>query len=150
MANLKNLFTLLFCLLSAGSVSIQANNRWNINAKGGITWHITGNIPHEDHIEMSGLKVSSVYRYGVNSSGAFILNRSLVWPMLRTIPNNTHASLMRRFAWDIPGMIEVNGRSITNEKVKEITLNGTMEVYSQFDNGIELKRILFPSTTHDM
>lgn len=142
MTNLKNLFTLLFCLLSAGSVSIQANNRWNINAKGGITWHITGNIPHEDHIEMSGLKVSSVYRYGVNSSGAFILNRSLVWPMLRTIPNNTHASLMRRFAWDIPGMIEVNGKSITNEKVKEITLNGTMEVYSQFDNGIELKRIL--------
>lgn len=150
MANLKNLFTLLFCLLLAGSVSIQANNRWNINAKGGITWHITGNIPHEDHIEMSGLKVSSVYRYGVNSSGAFILNRSLVWPMLRTIPNNTHASLMRRFAWDIPGMIEVNGRSITNEKVKEITLNGTMEVYSQFDNGIELKRILFPSTTQAM
>lgn len=150
MANLKNLFTLLFCLLSAGSVSIQANNRWNINAKGGITWHITGNIPHEDHIEMSGLKVSSVYRYGVNSSGAFILNRSLVWPMLRTIPNNTHASLMRRFAWDIPGMIEVNGKSITNEKVKEITLNGTMEVYSQFDNGIELKRILFPSTTQAM
>ncbi len=150
MTNLKNLFTLLFCLLSAGSVSIQANNRWNINAKGGITWHITGNIPHEDHIEMSGLKVSSVYRYGVNSSGAFILNRSLVWPMLRTIPNNTHASLMRRFAWDIPGMIEVNGKSITNEKVKEITLNGTMEVYSQFDNGIELKRILFPSTTQAM
>lgn len=150
MANLKNLFTLLFCLLLAGSVSIQANNRWNINAKGGITWHITENIPHEDHIEMSGLKVSSVYRYGVNSSGAFILNRSLVWPMLRTIPNNTHASLMRRFAWDIPGMIEVNGRSITNEKVKEITLNGTMEVYSQFDNGIELKRILFPSTTQAM
>ena len=150
MANLKNLFTLLFCLLLAGSVSIQANNRWNINAKGGITWHITENIPHEDHIEMSGLKVSSVYRYGVNSSGAFILNRSLVWPMLRTIPNNTHASLMRRFAWDIPGMIEVNGKSITNEKVKEITLNGTMEVYSQFDNGIELKRILFPSTTQAM
>ncbi len=150
MANLKNLFTLLFCLLLAGSVSIQANNRWNINAKGGITWHITENIPHEDHIEMSGLKVSSVYRYGVNSSGAFILNRSLVWPMLRSIPNNTHASLMRRFAWDIPGMIEVNGKSITNEKVKEITLNGTMEVYSQFDNGIELKRILFPSTTQAM
>lgn len=150
MTNLKNLFTLLFCLLLAGSVSIQANNRWNINAKGGITWHITENIPHEDHIEMSGLKVSSVYRYGVNSSGAFILNRSLVWPMLRTIPNNTHASLMRRFAWDIPGMIEVNGKSITNEKVKEITLNGTMEVYSQFDNGIELKRILFPSTTQAM
>ncbi len=47
-------------------------------------------------------------------------------------------------------MIEVNGKSITNEKVKEITLNGTMEVYSQFDNGIELKRILFPSTTQAM
>ncbi|HBK28595.1 MAG TPA: hypothetical protein DDZ04_01650, partial [Parabacteroides sp.] len=128
----------------------MASNRWKINADGGITWHISEDIPHEDHIEMSGLKVSTVYRYGVDASGAFTLNRSVVWPMLRTIPNNTHASLMRRFAWDIPAMVEINGKSLTNEKVKEITLDGTMEVSSRFDNGIELERILFPSTTQAM
>lgn len=150
MTSIKNLFTVWFSLLLIGNLSLRAENRWNINADGGITWRITENIPHEDHIEMSGLKVSTVYRYGVDASGAFILNRSLVWPLLRTIPNNTHASLMRRFAWDIPAMIEINGKSLTNEKVKEITLNGTMEVRSQFDNDITLERILFPSTTQAM
>ena len=150
MTNLKKLFTVLLCLLTAGSLPAMASDRWKINADGGITWHISEDIPHEDHIEMSGLKVSTVYRYGVDASGAFTLNRSVVWPMLRTIPNNTHASLMRRFAWDIPAMVEINGKSLTNEKVKEITLDGTMEVSSRFDNGIELERILFPSTTQAM
>lgn len=52
---------------------------------------------------MSGLRVSTVLRYGVDANGAFMLNRSMVWPMLRTIPNNTHASLMRRFALERDG-----------------------------------------------
>ena len=68
---------------------------------------------------MSGLRVSTVLRYGVDANGAFMLNRSMVWPMLRTIPNNTHASLMRRFAWNVTDMVEVNGQSLLNEKVKE-------------------------------
>lgn len=131
---------------------MSAANRWVINSSGGITWHVDGKIPHEDHIEMSGLKVSTVLRYGVDANGAFTLNRSMVWPMLRTIPNNTHASLMRRFAWNITDMIGVNGQSLLNEQVKDITLNGTMEVRSEFilprKGKLELTRILFPSVSH--
>lgn len=130
---------------------MSAANRWVINSSGGITWHVDGKIPHEDHIEMSGLKVSTVLRYGVDANGAFTLNRSMVWPMLRTIPNNTHASLMRRFAWDITDMIEANGQSLLNEQVKDITLNGTMEVRSEFalprKGKLGLTRILFPSVS---
>lgn len=51
-------------------------------------------LPHEDHMEMSGQKVSLIVRYGVKKDGSLILLRRLVWPMLRTIPNNTHASFM--------------------------------------------------------
>ena len=131
---------------------MSAANRWVINSSGGITWHVDGKIPHEDHIEMSGLKVSTVLRYGVDANGAFTLNRSMVWPMLRTIPNNTHASLMRRFAWNITDMIGVNGQSLLNEQVKDITLNGTMEVRSEFilprKGKLELTRILFPTVSH--
>lgn len=131
---------------------MSAANRWVINSSGGITWHVDGKIPHEDHIEMSGLKVSTVLRYGVDANGAFTLNRSMVWPMLRTIPNNTHASLMRRFAWNITDMIEANGQSLLNEQVKDITLNGTMVVQSEFilprKGKLELIRILFPSVSH--
>ena len=135
-------------------VLLMAQNRWAINPEGGITWTIDQRIPHEDHIEMSGQKVSTVLRYGIDANGAFVLNRSMVWPMLRTIPNNTHASLMRRFAWKVTDMIEVDGRSLINEKVENITLDGKMMVNSHFeqakDKVVGLTRILFPSTTQPM
>ena len=135
-------------------VLLMAQNRWAINPEGGITWTVDQRIPHEDHIEMSGQKVSTVLRYGVDANGAFVLNRSIVWPMLRTIPNNTHASLMRRFAWKVTDMIEVDGRSLINEKVENITLDGKMTVCSHFeqakDKVVGFTRILFPSTTQPM
>ncbi|MDR0414080.1 MAG: hypothetical protein LBH84_01515 [Prevotellaceae bacterium] len=127
-----------------------ARDRWTLNASGGITWAIDGRIPHSDHIEMSGEQISAVLRYGVNAEGAFTLERSFVWPMLRTIPNDTHASLMRRFRWTLPeDMLMVNGRKVESEKVKSISQNGVMTVVSELScsaNGrVELTRHLFPS-----
>jgi len=146
----KQIYILLI-LITACCLSATAVNRWKINADGGITWTINGNLPHEDHIEMSGLKVSTVLYYGVNNNGAFTLNRHMVWPMLRTIPNNTHASLMRNFGGDVTEMINVNGRTLQGEKVTDITLNGTMIVNSTFnfsrEGKVKLTRIIFPSTT---
>ncbi len=123
----------------------QQSARWQINNDGSITWKIKEGETHSDHIEMSGRKVSTVVRYKVNSNGSFEMSRSVVWPMLRTIPNNTHASLTRRFAWDIPSMLIVNGRAPANEKVKSVTLNGIMKVESSFEQGIEMTRLMFPS-----
>ena len=128
-----------------------AENRWHINASGGITWTVDGELPHHDHIEMSGEQISVVLRYGVDRDGSFVLERSFVWPMLRTIPNNTHASLMRRFGWDLPGgMVTVNSRKLPQEKVMQISLDGMMQVESEYSlprNGkVGLTRILFPST----
>ena len=133
-------------------ICVNSQNRWEINNSGGITWNLDSLIPHYDHIEMSGEQISIVLRYGVNESGAFVLDRSFVWPMLRTIPNNTHASLMRRFGWDVVSdMMIVNTRRVAEEKVKSITLNGVMVVESDLaahQNGkLVLKRYLFPSTT---
>ncbi|MFA6769120.1 MAG: hypothetical protein WCR86_11945, partial [Parabacteroides sp.] len=146
----KQIYILLI-LITACCLSATAVNRWKINADGGITWTINGNLPHEDHIEMSGLKVSTVLYYGVNNNGAFTLNRHMVWPMLRTIPNNTHASLMRNFGGDVTERINVNGRTLQGEKVTDITLNGTMIVNSTFnfsrEGKVKLTRIIFPSTT---
>jgi hypothetical protein len=132
--------------------SIQNQSRWEINQSGGITWKIDSRIPHYDHIEMSGEQISVVLRYGVNESRAFVLERSFIWPMLRTLPNNTHASLMRRFGWDVVrNMMIVNTRRVIDEKVRSITLNGVMVIESELSvhqNGkLLLKRYLFPSTT---
>lgn len=145
----------IYCLLSLLWISCLfrfGSRSLGYYPAGGITWQIDERVPHEDHIEMSGLKVSTVLRYGVDANGSFMLNRSMVWPMLRTIPNNTHASLMRRFAWDVTDMVEVNGQSLLNEKVKEVTLNGTMVVQSEYvlprKGKLGLTRVLFPSVSN--
>ena len=129
---MKKLF-LFFLLLSC----IQANHaqeRWKINADGGITWQVEKGDVHHDHIEMAGKQMAVVLRYGVDQTGAFELNKSMIWPMLRLIPNNTHGSLMRRFDWNPLDAVTINGRSM-KEQVKTITLNGTMEVTSDITLG---------------
>ena len=151
---MKKINILILCIISIISGYAQNNqekSRWVINPSGSITWNIDTQIPHYDHIEMSGEQISTVLRYGVDENGAFTLERSFVWPMLRTIPNNTHASLMRRFGWDIVGdMITVNGHRALQEKVKSITLDGVMTVESEFilprEGKMKLTRYLFPST----
>lgn len=127
------------------------NDRWQINPNGSISWMVVPQQAHTDHIEMSGLQVSTVVRYGVDSLGRFQLERGMVWPLLRTVPNNTHASLMRRMAWDVTSLIEANGRALTDEQVQRITLDGTMTVESTFTLPKQavatLTRTLFPSPT---
>ena len=50
----------IYCLLSflwISCLSVSAADRWAINSAGGITWQVDERVPHEDHIEMSGLRV---------------------------------------------------------------------------------------------
>lgn len=125
----------------------QDHRRWQMNPDGSISWQIHKNIPHDDHIEMSGKRISCVLRYGVAANGSFHATRSLVWPMLRTLPNNTHASLTRRFEQDAFGLVTVNYKPVGPDKVSSISLNGTLVVQSKAANGLALTREYFPSTT---
>ena len=144
---------LFICLVFSYSVGIYAQQRWHLNQDGGISWKIkSGDNAHSDHIEMSGLKVSTVVRYGVDDEGKFLLNRGMVWPMLRTIPNDTHASLMRKLGWNPLENVLINNAQI-KEQVRRISLDGTMEVESDLSTRqgvVGLTRILFPSTTQPM
>ena len=144
---------LFICFVIVCSVYSYAQQRWHLNQNGGITWQIkSGDKAHSDHIEMSGLKVSTVVRYGVDDDGRFLLNRGMVWPMLRTIPNDTHASLMRKLGWNPLENVLINNAQI-KEQVRSISLDGTMEVESDLPTRqgvVGLTRILFPSTTQPM
>lgn len=135
------------------ALSVQAieNSRWKISEDKSIVWSGNTLTPHKDHVEMSGKRVSTVLRYGINSEGGFEINKSMIWPLLRTIPNNTRASLMRRYDWDVLGSVNVNGKSLlTNEKVTEVSLKGILTVKSFMDNGYsgqwEVIREYMPST----
>lgn len=128
---------------------LRAQYRWKIEPDGGILWAIKDSLPHDDHIEMSGKQLSVVLRYGVNAEKKFCLERSMVWPMLRTIPNNTHASLMHRFAGDILSWVTVNGLALQQEQLKSVYLKGLMQVKSNFSTayvniGAARKRVQKP------
>ena len=118
-------------------------------------------LPYTDHIEMSGEQMAVVLRWGVDGQQRFSSERSLVFPMLRTIPNNTHASLMHRVATDIPSLVSVNGLSLGDEQVRLVWIDGYVGVRSTFSVGVpnigasrgsgrapavELERRIFPST----
>lgn len=135
------LFTICF-LLNVNAVE----KRWKTDGSGGICWSVAEHDSHKDHIEMSGKYISAVIRYGVNEDRSFWLNRELVWPMLRTIPNNTHASLTRTFNFDPLSTLSINKKPIQHEVVNEVILNGTITVKSRLDDSFELIRTLYPST----
>lgn len=140
-------------VMAAASATVaSADDRqfWNID-KGGhsITWEVTPSEAHADHVEMSGKRLSTVLRYGVDSEGRLQLERSLVWPMLRTVPNDTHASLMRRFSSDPLADMKINGKPV-KERVGSFTLDGTLTVNSTIEGAkgasMHATHIIFPST----
>ncbi|MBU2903904.1 hypothetical protein KO529_03835 [Arenibacter algicola] len=122
------------------------NDIWEITDAGEITWNVTPK-KHTDHIEMSGLGVSGIISYGVDENRQIVLSRKVVWPMLRTIPNDTHASLIHDFPKDITPEILLNGVTSQNERPVKFRYNGLLSVLSNSSDGLEIKREIFPSTS---
>ena len=83
-------FTLLLIGLYTSFLNASEITRWVITSPDSICWRVNG--VHNDHIEMSGLKVSTVLRYGVNEAGEWVIDRNMVLPTFRTIPNAFPAS----------------------------------------------------------
>ena len=156
---MKKLFAVLAVMVSG--ICLFAAPTWDLSKSGGIVLNVSDrNTPYFDHIEMSGQMMSTVIRWGVNADQSFFEERSLVFPMLRRIPNDTHASLMHRIGTDVPSLVSVNGLSLKNEKVSSVEINGLIKVSSTFGVGkaniglgtgtapkpaVELERTIFPS-----
>lgn len=158
---IKQLLLPAVLLLACGTATAQ---RWAIApGEHRIVWTPdAASLPHNDHIEMSGEQMAFVLRWSVDDDGSFRGERSLVFPMLRTVPNNTHASLMYRMATDIPSLLGVNGLVLQNECVDSLTIDGALTVRSLWAIGvmnigaardrrptpcIEMTRRIFPSRT---
>jgi len=137
----------------------QQNDRWNIQPDGSIEWKIDSRLPHNDHIEMSGEKVSLWMQYGVDTSGKPAFIRTIVFPTYRLLPQRTTAHMMYNVNdEDLPRFL-INDRllkagvynaAVQNdqpEKVISIRHKGIMEVQSDIgrDKAVLLKRIFFPS-----
>lgn len=158
----------LIVLLLLAAVAVKAQKQcWTINPETNAIEMILSDqtIPYSDHIEMSGEMVSFVTRWNIDEMKNFSQERSLVFPMLRTIPNNTHASLMYRMQTDIISLLGVNGLAPVQLGVKKVSINGALQVVSQYGIGVvntgaarkrapspvvEITYTGFPSTTQPM
>ena len=159
---------LIVALLLMSVVTVSAQKQcWTINPETNAIEMILSEetLPYSDHIEMSGEMVSFVTRWNVDAKKNFSQERSLVFPMLRTIPNNTHASLMYRVQTDIVSMLGINNLAPVQLGSKKVSINGALQVVNQYGIGIvntgaarkrapspvvEVTTTIFPSTTLPM
>jgi hypothetical protein len=91
-----------------------------------------------------GLYISSIVHYGVQN-GKLKQKVHLVFPMLRTIPNNTHASLAHEIKNENLDQIKVNGK-IADEYPSKFYHKGILGYQSETVEGIQVKHQLYPST----
>jgi hypothetical protein len=150
---------LLFCsvqgkAIGAGSMEIQhagegqaaSADRYRIEKDGTLLWRVLDRreLPYIDKIEISGLRSSVVVTYGADATGRLTLSRHLVWPMLRTIPNDTHASLQLVFDSANSPCVEVDGVA-QQEKLVSVRHRGLLEIASRTSMGLEITRRIFAS-----
>ena len=125
-------------------MGLKSENRWSLQPDGGILWKVVPGDAHSDHVEMSGKFISLIETYGVDSGNHLITSKQLIFPMLRTIPNDTHAHTSYVFGTEIQPAIKVNNRRIT-ENVKSFYLKGILAITSESENLVRITRTLFPS-----
>ena len=136
------LTTLYICLSS--QIKSQETSRWILKDDSGIEWKVKDNDSHMDHIEMSGLQISAIVHYGVHKS-KLKQKVQLVFPMLRTIPNDTHASLMHEISIGELAPIKIDGKIVIEEPEK-FRIKGILSYQSETMEGIQIRHQLYPST----
>lgn len=121
--------------------------RHRLAEDGTILWNVKKDkyLPHSDHIEMAGLKVATIVSYGVNREGALMLNRHIVWPTLRIIPNDTHGFITRNYDISYSPDIIIDDKNVTMEKPSMVKIRGSLAIKSETGRGISIVRKIFPS-----
>ena len=155
----------LFILFAQFSLRAQQialpkqTDRWSIEKDGSITWNIGDRLPHADHIEMSGEKVSLWIAYAVDSSGVSKISRTVVFPTFRMLPDDTRSHIAYTFNDNELPRIYINNRLLRTEgakngegndlvfRVKSINQHGIMRIMAEAGNPAQIKieRSLFPS-----
>ncbi len=141
---MKLLSTLIACLLLEFVVAGQTPSRWRLGESSAIRWEVSPGAAHLDTIEMSGLQISAILQYGVAADGTLSVSKKLVFPMLRRIPNDTHASLTIDFNGQ-PGLSLLADGAPVVERPQAFTLDGKLAVRSRAPGALETERTLFPS-----
>ena len=109
-----------------------------------LIWNTDESEAHSDNIEMSGLYCDYIVSYGVKDDGRLLLSQDCYFPMLRTIPNNTHATFCFSLKEEERPRLLKNSVEVA-EYPKQFVLDGTLKIKCMNDEGFETERICFPS-----
>ena len=128
--------TLVFLISLIAATVSKAQICWSIMNDGAISLNLDSIIlPYSDHIEMSGEQMSCVIRWNVDGNNRFNYERSLVFPMLRRLPNDTHASLQYRIGTDLMSCLSVNSMVPTQLSTRNVVINGRLETKCEYGIG---------------
>ncbi|HVI46365.1 MAG TPA: hypothetical protein VM802_15935 [Chitinophaga sp.] len=134
----------LMMLMCCCCMAMAQTSRWSLVPDGGIRWKVDNGNAHTDQIEMSGKKISAIITYGTDKTGGLVLKKKLVFPMLRTIPNNTHASLTTSFDGSESAPVTVDGVPMKEIPVA-FYLKGHIRIHSRSNTPLWVTDILFPT-----
>jgi len=133
-------------------------NRWELVEFGGIRWDVAedANLPHEDHVEMSGQRVSLIVRYGIDRNRRLTkLERHVIWPGMRHDPKDVRGYLNRTFGgrreryqpYDgapFDPYVFAEDQPVDLRRVDEVTFDGTL-LFRGSAGALEVVRILAPA-----
>ena len=122
----------------------MAEQIWKIEGEK-LVWRVAPGFAHTDNIEMSGLYVDDIVYYGTREDGTLALGAHRFFPMLRTIPNNTHATFCFTVK-DSDRIRVLKAGEPVSEYPTEFTIDGTLSISCDTDAGFTTHRTLFPAT----
>jgi len=142
----------------------QQTDRWAIQPDGSIKWTIDGRLPHSDHIEMSGEKVSVWVQYGLDSTGRSSVTRTVVFPTFRMLPDATRSHIDYTFLDNELPRFFINNRQLKMDlafgkksgylsyNIKSISHKGIMRIDAITGNPalVKIERSIFPSVDKPM
>lgn len=79
--------------------ALAPSPRWTLGEGMTTVWPVNTDtrLPHGDFIEQGGLRCGQVVDYRLDGGRRLSMKRGVVWPSLRTVPNDTTGSLIRYY-----------------------------------------------------
>jgi len=123
------------------------NSRWQLGPQGGIEWVLAPDepLPHRDHMAMSGRTVDLILEWSVDAHRRFHATSVVRWPMLRTLPDDTHASLQKKLGDADDPLPLLDGEPLAPFQVERVRIHGLLAVSGAHPRGLHEKRTIFTS-----
>ena len=127
---------------------------WEVEEHQAIVWRL-GNenrLPHADHLEMSGRRVSAIIDYTVDADRRLTVQREVIYPQLRIHPQTDSPDWFRYRAYlrahyrdeDLP-VLQVDEKRYRPGPLQEVRIDGALRFVHAAVDGVQVERTLVPS-----